>query len=968
MEQQIAAIKSRISMISQASEKYHSQEKIIGRDAYHKLKEFSSNFEADALSIIENNRKLKIGVVGQIKAGKSSFLNSLLFDGKDLLPKAATPMTAALTVISYAEEPKAEIEFYTNDEWLLIIDKAQKYEQLIEQKRIEISQGGNKFAKFRRVASAVTEQRTLSFDELKALVQAPDDIKTAHELYTMARKSSISIQAYLGDIKTIDHVKGTSELIGELQQYVGAEGAYTPIVKSTKVFINNEVLKTIDVVDTPGINDPIISRGQRTREYLGKCDVVFLLSYSGQFMDSVDVELLTQNIPDKGIVNVILVGSKFDSVLQDIGGSSLGSSLAIANRKLNDQAKNTIMPILNQFPDNKVLQSLKESLPPIFISSMAYNIANEFPALNREQQHIFSRLQATFPNDRLTPELLKDLSNIDRIKNTEMPKVVENKEKILNERFENLLSAQNTAFIKEMTSIKDELEKDLNRLLHSSGEDLENHFKKIDRGINQARKKVDLVFSRNMLEMEKGFGKLKSDFKESAIRYRKFNENTETKREKVGEERYGFLWLKKRNVYENRTYTSANVHQSIDNIESLVLELDKKIKQDFDTIIRMDKLTIDLKDAVKGIFDLGDESFDFEDVIIPVEKTVNKISIPQFEVDSEKYREKIIKKFGLGKVEGGDVNKLREMQYTQIDEIIKDTDKNITSTVANVQAVFNKVSSEFIDDVLKESQQKKFKLQEELKNLKETRVQYEQVMQELNFDIQQLVDNGDQAFRPVKEWKLTKSTAANQAINSAEVNHAIQQVGAALKEASSTVEQVVNFNRVKLVQGQKIGVPSQSTYTAKISYQASANIELDLSAFVVQQTGKVSGDQDFIFYNQPTHPSDSLTYSGNGMDQMIAVDLQKVPANLAKVVFTLTIGMSQLHQANFSQVKGLTLHVFENGNERFTYPVSTPFVKETGIVLGEIYRYKNEWKLGTVGNGFNNGLKGLCDLFGVDAD
>ena len=97
--------------INQASKKYESQKKIIGADAYHKLKEFSSNFEADALSIIENNRKLKIGVVGQIKAGKSSFLNSLLFDGKDFLPKAATPMTAALQSFLMRKVQKRKLSF-----------------------------------------------------------------------------------------------------------------------------------------------------------------------------------------------------------------------------------------------------------------------------------------------------------------------------------------------------------------------------------------------------------------------------------------------------------------------------------------------------------------------------------------------------------------------------------------------------------------------------------------------------------------------------------------------------------------------------------------------------------------------------------------------------------------------------------------------------------------------------------------
>jgi stress response protein SCP2 len=78
--------------------------------------------------------------------------------------------------------------------------------------------------------------------------------------------------------------------------------------------------------------------------------------------------------------------------------------------------------------------------------------------------------------------------------------------------------------------------------------------------------------------------------------------------------------------------------------------------------------------------------------------------------------------------------------------------------------------------------------------------------------------------------------------------------------------------------------------------------------------------------------------------------------------------LEQIQHTNFSRVKDLNLHLYENGREQFRFPVTTPFNYETGIVLGEIYRYKNEWKLGTVGKGFDNGLKGLCDLYGVDAE
>ena len=77
----------------------------------------------------QDSRKLNIGVVGDVKAGKSSFLNACLFEGKDYLPKAATPMTAALTKISYSEEQKAIIHFYNQEDWEIIKRESENYDK-----------------------------------------------------------------------------------------------------------------------------------------------------------------------------------------------------------------------------------------------------------------------------------------------------------------------------------------------------------------------------------------------------------------------------------------------------------------------------------------------------------------------------------------------------------------------------------------------------------------------------------------------------------------------------------------------------------------------------------------------------------------------------------------------------------------------------------------------------------------------
>src|SRR5699024_7593666 len=91
-------------------------------DEIRGLESFLANFRLKTADFYRENRKLNIGVVGQVKAGKSSFLNTLLFNGQEILPKAATPKTATLTKMEYAEENVILIEYYSPEEWDVLTD------------------------------------------------------------------------------------------------------------------------------------------------------------------------------------------------------------------------------------------------------------------------------------------------------------------------------------------------------------------------------------------------------------------------------------------------------------------------------------------------------------------------------------------------------------------------------------------------------------------------------------------------------------------------------------------------------------------------------------------------------------------------------------------------------------------------------------------------------------------------------
>lgn len=214
-----------------------------------------------------DNDVLTIGVIGQMKAGKSTFLNAFVFED-DVLPAATTPMTAALTVITYGEKKLLSAEFYTENEW---------QEQLLTS-QMPIQDG-------------MTESQLSKIKAAKELVEKSAAIK--NEMHSL-----------LG--KTVE------DDFERLIEYVGADGKYVSITKSVKIFYPKEYLKGVRIVDTPGFNDPIVSREERTKEFLKEADVVLLMLYAGRPFDSTDREILFKDVAQCGMGKVLIGINKYD--------------------------------------------------------------------------------------------------------------------------------------------------------------------------------------------------------------------------------------------------------------------------------------------------------------------------------------------------------------------------------------------------------------------------------------------------------------------------------------------------------------------------------------------------------------------------------------------------------------------------------------------------------------------------------
>lgn len=174
-----------------------------------------------------------------------------------------------------------------------------------------------------------------------------------------------------------------------------------------------------------------------------------------------------------------------------------------------------------------------------------------------------------------------------------------------------------------------------------------------------------------------------------------------------------------------------------------------------------------------------------------------------------------------------------------------------------------------------------------------------------------------------------------------------------------------------VVKGQKADLtkahPGLSDLMVYISWSAPAEIELDTSAFLLAPNGKAGGDEDLIFYGNPSNSF--ISYSEQGANaRQLRLTLPLVPRTVDRIAFTLTIYESEARRQQFGQVNNLLLRLVNNatGEELIRYDMGNSFTVETAIVAGELYRYNDDWKFNAIGAGYSGGLKALCGSFGIE--
>lgn len=397
------------------------------------LESVFNEFKEGGDELLSSNNILQIGIVGQVKAGKSSFLNSLFFNGENVLPKASTPMTAGLTIIEYAEKNTFEVEYFNDKDWDIFVNQDEEYKKREQEVR----------------AQNISAPESIIKKEIEN--RTSEKIRSAHE---MVFTSSPDARQKIGQKNDSKEFYDLDDLQNVLEQYVGANGKYTSVVKSLYIKMNDDRLEGLRIVDTPGVNDPVVSRENRTRTFLHSCHGVFLLSASTDFLGSGDVSFLNSRIGGSGIGTVVLLASKFDSVLQDIGAEremkheergDLVDTAEMQTKKFKRRLRE-----LSDTIDEKLRGRIKLDTTAGIGYSIAHKPSGKWDNVEKQVVQQMKRYYPDyFSNDSDAKESFEGLANIEDIKEKYLEGVfMQNKDSIISEKIKDF-------FIKNRQEISD---------------------------------------------------------------------------------------------------------------------------------------------------------------------------------------------------------------------------------------------------------------------------------------------------------------------------------------------------------------------------------------------------------------------------------------------------------------------------------------------------------------------------------
>lgn len=555
----------------------------------------SSELEAELEAMQKDGRTLKLGIIGRVKSGKSSLINALIFEGEDVLPKAATPMTAALTVLKYGQNLEAEVDFFSEEDLRDIKENAANFQK----RKSQIAE-----AKFNELVELEKRKQKLNFKKLdqekevelrkRAMNIAEQEMRNdaalsaAAEQYERIERSGVKLK----NLEEFKNISATSmdELNSKLYDFVGADGKYMPFTKSVTLKLDKESLKDIEIIDTPGVNDPVVSREERTKQLLKTCDVVLVVSPSGQFLSSEDTNLLDRVTKKDGIREVYLVASQVDNQLfsseKEKGGGLLPKVLDNIRETLSAQQSRVLTEIRAQNPE--VGDSLDELInSKVLLSSAAafYMMKNyeKQAKWDANSKHVWGNL-SHFYRDYFDDKqsALANLNLLSGIKAIEeiVSKVKEKKEEILQKRSTEFISVKSKNLLNYQQAIERQIQEKMQTIENSDINEIKRQREEMLKIKSKAIEAVNTAYEDSIEGFELNikdrlFAKVESYFKKLTDDIAS-SEGSETESYTVSTSKWynPFSWGSKETRYNTYTTVKAGyVKNSLDQVISEVENL-----------------------------------------------------------------------------------------------------------------------------------------------------------------------------------------------------------------------------------------------------------------------------------------------------------------------------------------------------------------------------------------------------------
>lgn len=655
----------------------------------------------------EKGRLLRLGIIGSVKAGKSTFLNALLFDCQNILPKAATPMTASLTKLRFSEQQFVKFVFYTKEDWNVIEKEYKEVCNLIDKEQQELNSTNNN-----SINLTLVDQKTV----LERL-RLPPARQACYELVQSARTNGLDLKKLLDSENTLK-ISGAKEAAKLLEDYVGSSGHYSPIVKYVEMGLNNPFLRDIEIVDTPGLNDIIRSRSAQTYEFLMQCNAVFMLSRASQFLSDEDLELLRNTLLNNGVTKVILIATQMD----------LGAQNEIKKTKsYKDAYLRSAKSVFNEAKKYEVQQV------PIPISSMfethAFKKENGLP-LSAEDRKLEENLQYFSIDVPQTPAQFREYANFTAIRQ-EFKKCIQEKDDIIYRHQQDSAREFRRRIIGILNSLISGVNTDKKLLKENDYSSLG----KLKNNLLELINNVEIPISNIFIDMEKEVSQTYADLKQRILENTKSFQDLNVQISTHQEEKTyttGMLFWKESH-YTTITVTTHTVElaEGLQLLADYSAQCEKDINNTVKELLRWEDLEEKLKQKILPIYrQLELKEFNFsvnEDLITaPIHALVNALTVPKISCDNNIYRTELIQEVDSNTIiENEKIHDFKTKFNIKLHKLCEDVRNKIDENKNFIIDKLSESSVEFTNKMRINLVEQLDKIEKQINNKEESIKQYE---------------------------------------------------------------------------------------------------------------------------------------------------------------------------------------------------------------------------------------------------